>query len=152
MNQNSIFTTLLVLGVAGVVYDLAILRFFPLLSDAGSVPASHGSQTTSNLGERTYGNREAYEWLRARISAQEIIQQNPDTPYQDTFYELYSNRQSIAEDSACATVFGGDPRECVPIIQRLAGLFSSGGDSSSHAFELGCKSLRRRRFRCQRYR
>jgi hypothetical protein len=38
-------------------------------------------------------------------------------------------------------VFGGDPRECAPIIKRLTELFSSGPDSSSQAFELTCKSL-----------
>ncbi len=139
--QKAFLTILLLLGVAGAVYDLAILRFFPLLSDAGIVPTLAWLATDKNLGERTYANREAYEWLRARTSADAIIQQNPKTNYQDTFYGLYSNRQTVAEDEACATVFGGDPRECVPIVTRLDALFSMAGNSNSQSFKTACESL-----------
>jgi hypothetical protein len=139
--QKAFLTTLLLLGVAGVAYDLTILRFFPLLSDAGTVPAIPWLATDKNLGERTYANREAYEWLRARTSADAIIQQNPKAIYQDTFYGLYANRQTVAEDEACATVFGGDPLECVPIVSRLDTLFSAAGNSSLPSFKAACESL-----------
>jgi hypothetical protein len=139
--NGGFITALLVLGVCGVAYDLAILRFFPLLSDAGAVPRIAWLANDRKLGERTYANRQAYEWLRARTSAQAIIQQNPEVAYQDTFYELYANRRTLAQDSTCTTVFGGDPRECIPILERLKEVFSGGPDTSSQAFTLACKDL-----------
>ncbi len=129
-------TALLVLGAAGVVYDLAILRFFPVLSDAGRVPTIAWLANDRHLGERTYANREAYEWLRARTSDRAILQQNPNPIYQDTFYGLYSNRSTVAEDGSCATVFGGDPAECAPVLARLTMLFSSSG-----SFETACQTM-----------
>lgn len=140
-SQKAFLATLLLLGVAGAAYDLTILRFFPVLSDAGVVPTIAWLATDKNLGERTYANREAYEWLRARTSAAAIIQQNPNAIYQDSFYGLYANRQTVAEDESCATVFGGDPRECVPIVSRLDALFSIPGNSSLPSFKAACDSL-----------
>jgi len=131
----------LILGVVGVVYDLAILRFFPVLSDAGRVPKIDWLANDEKLGRRTYANREAYEWLRARTPARAVIQQNPNTPVQDTFYGLYGNRQTVAEDTTCGTTFGGDPRECVTIMDRLTRLFSIDGTSSSQGFDTACESL-----------
>ncbi|MGO9229793.1 MAG: hypothetical protein ACLQKA_11390 [Bryobacteraceae bacterium] len=139
--KGSILIPLLALGVSGVVYDLAILRFFPLLSDEGKVPKIGWMAADENLGRRTYASREAYEWIRARTPARAIIQQNPRPELQDTTYGLYANRQTVAEDASCATVFGGDLRECIPVMARLTGLFSSDGKSPSTSFAAACKSL-----------
>jgi hypothetical protein len=138
--RKAFLATLLFLGVAGTAYDLVILRFFPLLSDAGTVPTIAWLATDKSLGERTYANREAYEWLRARTSANAVIQQNPKAIYQDTFYGLYANRQTVAEDETCATVFGGSPLECVPIVSRLNALFSA-NDASLPSFQAACENL-----------
>ncbi len=139
--RKALLVALLVLGAAGVVYDLAILRFFPVLSDAGSVPKIAWLANDDQLGRRTYANREAYEWLRAKTSEHAILQQNPNPIYQDTFYELYSNRPTLAEDSACATAFGGDPSECSPVVARLTKLFSTGDDASSGSFQMACRTM-----------
>jgi hypothetical protein len=132
-DRKPLLRVLLVLGVAGVLYDLAILRFYPLLSDAGLVPKIEWLARDGQLGRRTYANREAYQWLRARTPLQAIIQQNPDPVYQDTFYGLYANRQTVAEDSNCGAGFGGDPRECGPVLARLTPLFAAGAGSGSFA-------------------
>jgi hypothetical protein len=139
--QKVFLTVLMILGVTGVAYDLTILRFFPLLSDAGTVPTIPWLASDKNLGERTYANREAYEWLRARTLAQAVIQQNPAVIYQDTFYGLYANRQTMAEDETCATVFGGDPIECAPVVKRLNLLFSKSATSVLPALKTACESL-----------
>jgi hypothetical protein len=132
-DQKSLLRVLLVLGVAGVLYDLAILRFYPLLSDAGRVPKIGWLAGDRQLGLRTYANREAYQWLRARTPQQAIIQQNPHPVYQETFYGLYANRQTVAEDANCGAGFGGDPRECGPVLARLTPLFAAGAGSRSFA-------------------
>jgi hypothetical protein len=129
---------LLVLGVAGVIYDLAILRFYPVLSDAGKVPKIGWLASDQLLGLRTAANRGAYEWLRARTPETAVIQPNPEPDYQDTFYGAYGHRQTVAVGGACASGFGGDPRECAPLMPALAGLFAGGG---TQVFESACRSL-----------
>ena len=131
----------LILGVAGVIYDLAMLRFFPVLSDAAMVPKLLWLGNDEKLGSRTYANREAYEWLRARTSVDATVQQNPHVSVQDTFYGLYANRQTVAVDSLCGTQFGGDPQQCVSISTRLTALFAAGDSSSSRSFLLACENL-----------
>ncbi len=128
---------LLVLGAAGVVYDLAILRFYPVLSDAGVLPAIDWMSPDRKFGERTYANREAYEWLRAHTPARAVIQQNPRPVFQDTFYGMYGHRQTVAADPTCGAAFGGDPRGCAAILTVLAPLYSGG----SRAFEDACARL-----------
>ena len=129
---------LLIVGAAGVVCDLAILRFFPVLSDAGVVPKIPWMAADQKLGERTYANREAYEWLRARTPPRAIIQQNPDVDYQDTFWGLYGQRQTVAADRGCGTGFGGDPGECAPTYARLGQLYSHG---TLESFAAACSAL-----------
>jgi hypothetical protein len=129
---------LLVLGLASVIYDLAILRFYPVLSDAGKVPKIGWIANDQLLGLRTAANRGAYEWLRARTPETAVIQPNPEPDYQDTFYGAYGHRQTVAVGGACASGFGGDPRECAPLMPALAGLFAGGG---TQVFESACRSL-----------
>jgi hypothetical protein len=127
-----------VLGLAGVIYDLAILRFYPVLSDAGTVPKIGWMAGDQLLGLRTAANREAYEWLRARTPETAVVQQNPEPVFQDTFFGAYGHRQTVAFDRACATGFGGDPRECTPLVLALSGLFAGGG---AQALESTCRTL-----------
>lgn len=128
----------LVLGLAGVFYDLAILRFYPVLSDAGLVPKIGWLASDRFLGLRTAANREAYEWLRVRSPETAVILQNPEPVYQDIFYGAYGQRQTIATSGACGSTFGGDPRECASLTPVLAGLFTGGG---LPAFASVCQSL-----------
>ncbi len=116
---------LAILGFAGTVYDQALLRFYPLLSDAKVLPKVPWLAQDEQLGHRTYANREAYEWLRAHSAATVIVQQNPLPGVQDSFYELYANRRTVAEDIQCASQFGGDPKACEPLQKEIRRLFSS---------------------------
>jgi len=115
--------TLGALGLAGTVYDQGLLRFYAPLSDAKILPKIAWLAPDEKLGERTYANREAYEWLRAHSESGSSVQQNPVPVIQDSFYGLYANRRTLAEDVECATTFGGDPKECVPLQTALAPLF-----------------------------
>jgi hypothetical protein len=121
-------TLLIVLGIAGVVYDLAILRFYPVLADLGKVPKIGWLGTDRQVGLRTLANREAYEWIRARTPETAIIQQNPEPVYQDTFFGAYGERQTIAVGYICGSSFGGDPQECQSTMAVLNPLFAGGGN------------------------
>jgi len=136
--RKALLQVLMALGVAGVAYDLAILRFFPVLSDAGRVPKIEWLASDGQLGPRTYANREAYEWLRERTSMRAVVQQNPEPVYQDTFWGLYGQRQTVAEDVLCGTGFGGDVEECKPILGRLRHLYLAG---TPEDLASACRSL-----------
>jgi len=139
LRERPFMAALLLLGAAGTIYDLAILRFYPVWADQGMLPKIAWMSSDGQLGKRTYAGREAYQWLRSQTTPRSIIQQNPDPPYQDTLYGLYANRQTIAEDRSCGSGFGGDSSACEPIVKRLTGLFATG--ASLQTFRNACENL-----------
>jgi hypothetical protein len=130
---------LAILGFLGTMYDQALLRFYPLLSDYKVLPKVAWLARDEKLGQRTYANREAYAWLRTHSTARSLIQQNPKQEIQDTFYGLYADRGTLAEDVECATTFGGDPKACIPLQRMLLPLFA--GDASSESLGAACAAL-----------
>jgi hypothetical protein len=128
------------LGLAGTIYDQALLRFYAPLSDAKFLPKVAWLASDEKLGARTYANRQAYEWLRAHSKPQSIVQQNPLPVIQESFYGLYANRRTLAEDSECATTFGGDLKACAPLQKALRPLFL--GQSPAQALDAVCAALR----------
>jgi len=138
-NQFSKLLILAALGLAGTIYDQALLRFYAPLSDAKFLPKVAWLARDERLGDRTYANREAYEWLRAHSNAAAFVQQNPNPVTQDTFYGLYANRATLAEDIACMTPFGGDPKGCAPLQEKLAPAFAA--DSPESALDSACAAL-----------
>ncbi len=129
----------IVLGLAGTVYDLAILRFYPVLSDAGKVPPLAWMGSDRLLGWRTAANREAYEWLRARTPETAVVQQYPEPFIEDVYSGAYGQRQAAAMGGDCTAVFGGDSRECAALMRPLSGLFAAG--SGTDALASVCRSL-----------
>lgn len=136
--RTKLATLLIVLGVAGAAYDLAILRFYPVLADFGKVPKIVWLGTDRQVGLRTIANRETYEWIRARTPETAVIQQNPAPVYQDTFFGAYGDRQTIAVGFLCGSSFGGDPRDCQSTMAILVPLFAGGG---AQALASACSSL-----------
>ncbi|HEV2201600.1 MAG TPA: hypothetical protein VGR73_17405 [Bryobacteraceae bacterium] len=136
--DRAVLMAMLWLGAAGVVYDLAIGRFYPLLSDAQRAPKISWLAQDEKLGWRTYANRAAYDWLRAHTSDRAFIQNNPNVAVQDTFYGIYADRRTLAEDATCSAAFGGDPHECPALVERLDGLFAGRGQETLESL---CRSL-----------
>jgi hypothetical protein len=130
---------LVALGLAGTIYDQALVRFFAPLYPSKHLPKVPSLSPDNKLGERTYANREAYDWLRANSMASSRVQQNPDPVIQDTFYGLYADRNTLAEDVECATNFGGDPRACAPLQSILRPVFAA--HARDTAFESACAAL-----------
>ncbi len=137
-SRTALATLLIGLGLAGVAYDLAILRFYPVLADCGKVPKIGWLGTDRQVGTRTLANREAYEWIRARTPETAVIQQNPEPVYQDTFFGAYGDRQTIAVGYLCGSSFGGDPQECQSTMAVLAPLFAGGG---TQVLASACRNL-----------
>jgi hypothetical protein len=136
--RRAFMTALLVLGAAGTVYDLTILRIYPMLTDAGVAPGLPWIGKDRLTGKRIYANRQAYEWLRRNTSNSAVEQPNPTTS-ESTFSLLYGNRQFLAADADCGVTFGGDPRTCASLVRPLHALFSAGSDAGQ--MEAVCQAL-----------
>ena len=118
---------LLVLGVAGSVYEVCMARFYYVRS--------------STSGDRTYLLRQIYQDLKKRLPEQAVVQQNPNVVPGDVFYGLYADRQAAAETSQCGAVFGGDPALCGSVITRINDLFEKPAALDPHAVDAACKDL-----------
>ncbi len=133
-------TALLVLGVAGSVYEAGINRFYPLLADGGTVHTVAWIATDRQAGKRTYATREAGEWAEAATPRNGVVQFNPHIPIQATAAFLYDGRRTIAGSDNCLSAFGGDPALCAPILRTLDGVFLAGGQTGQ-AFDGACRAL-----------
>jgi len=134
-----LLATLLAIGAAGTVYDLAILRFHPVMADGGLIPPVLWMARDRAIGKRTFATREAYEWLQGQTPSTATIQFNPAVTWQNTPAMLYSERQIVAADRKCYAIFGGDPHLCEAIQANLDGLFARAADEGR--FERACESL-----------
>jgi hypothetical protein len=114
---------MLVLGAAATIYDVTMLRIYPVLSDDLAIPRYHWLAPDHKLGERTYALRQTYEALDKVLPKRAIVQQNPNAQPGDLFYGLYADRQTAAEASACGAVFGGPPALCAGVVTPIHTLF-----------------------------
>ncbi len=111
-------TVLMVVGVAGCVYQLVLLRTYLPWQQA------HGNPEVQGVGERTYALREAYAAMQSRIPVGARIQYDPSvTSFFLYPHPLFANRQLITAEASCSTAFGGDRAACPPIQDALAQLF-----------------------------
>ena len=120
----------LALGAAGVVYDLAITRSYPLLADMGVVPPIDWMGPDRQIGQRTFAARQAYEWARTAIPDTASIQFNPRVAFEEATAMLYSERRFVSGDPGCGNVFGGDPAVCKPIVAKLDAFYAAGKSDS----------------------
>jgi len=118
---------MLILGVAGSIYEVSMVRFY------------YANSATS--GDRTYLLRQIYQDLKKRLPVQAVIQQNPNGVPGDVFYGLYADRQAAAETSQCGVVFGGDPALCNGVITPINDLFEKPGAVSAERVDALCKDL-----------
>lgn len=128
---RGVLVTLLTLGVVGTMYEVAMIRFAPILYgrydryDPWQIVNPGGLDTDRQGGKRTYALRSVYETLNAQLPASAIIQHNPAT---ENFVPqaLYSGHDFVAGDLGCVTAFGGDQSVCNQRVRRLVALFKLG--------------------------
>ncbi len=132
---------LALLGAAGVVYDLAILRFYPLLADAGVLSTVQWIGPDRHAGERNYAQREAYEWLGTNSVPRARIQFDPSVEFEDLPAFLYAQRQIVAGDWGCLATFGGDTALCEPLAAALHRLYPKPGQAAPVAIADACRSV-----------
>jgi hypothetical protein len=140
-HQKQMLVVFFALGFAGTVYDLAMVRFYPVLADRGVVPPLDWMSPDRNFGKRTYAERSAYQWLHTVTVATAAVQSNPKVVFQDTVGMIYGDRHSIAADTFCLTSFGGDPAQCPPVLSRVLAAFPEDARSLPASFQDICRSL-----------
>ena len=139
---RSVFlTALLVLGAVGTVYDVAILRLYPVLADGGALPTIGWMAPDRQLGRRNYAGREAYEWAARRTAPSAIVQFDPHVTIQDTSAFLYASRQFAAADEFCFTGFGGDPALCPALVAKLNRIYPKAGQPALETIDTACETL-----------
>ena len=131
-------TATLVVGLAGNLYELFMLRSFTILTDNGMNPGFNNINPGEEQGARTYAARDVWEWLSAHTPDWIIEQHNP-VASGDLAPGLYSNRQMVMLDGSAAIAFGGNPAESKPIQAELFTLF--GPESRGINVDGLCQSL-----------
>jgi len=123
---HGVLAALLLLGILGTVFQVLMLRMFPVLVDhgldRGDFPAQRWVDSDRQFGKRTYALRSAYEVLNAQLPSSAIVQSNPYTE-DPILHMLYSGHDSAAFNSECGVTFGGDPGLCALRVPKLSGLF-----------------------------
>jgi hypothetical protein len=139
--HRRLLTILLVLGASGTLYDIAILRLYPVLADHGVVAEIGWMAPDRQLGARNDSAREAYEWIAQSTPSRAIVQFDPHVEIQDTSALLYARRQIAAADLRCLAVFGGDASLCPPLVAELLRLYPGKGAPAAAGKETACRSL-----------
>ena len=140
-HQRELLVVFFALGAAGTAYDLLIVRTYPLLADRGVVPQLDWVSPDRDSGHRVFAARTAYQWLRHATSATAAVQANPKVVFQDTFGMIYGDRHSVAADLACLSGFGGNPKDCPPIIAHLQKIYPPDGRGAPPAIREVCDAL-----------
>ena len=114
----------ILLGVIGTLYQVTMLRIYPLLHDyANADPALFDwVYADQKVGERTYALRSVYEHLNAVLPADSIVQYNP---YATSFisHEIYSSHAAAVGGPDCASAFGGNSNTCGLRFKEVMPLF-----------------------------
>jgi hypothetical protein len=140
-NRRAVVAALLALGVAGTLYEVCMVRFYPVLSDDFEIPRSQWLSADRHLGTRTYALREAYERLKNILPERAVVQHNPNVIPNDLFYGLYADRQAAADTLTCGVVFGGDSALCSGIIGPINDLFEKPGVIGAEEIDAMCGEL-----------
>ncbi len=134
----------LVLGVMTVVYDIVMLRVFPLLADAQLTASpswlgTEGVSSNGDVGRRAYALREAYEWARMEVPPDLVVQHNPDTEI-EIFHGLYGGHQTAAADWHHGMLYGIPDQAYRPVSDLVAGIFED-PESTPSDVDAICRQL-----------
>lgn len=101
-----------VLGVVGTLYQVTMLRIYPLLHDYGKADSTFDwVYPDQNVGARTYALRSVYDRINEMLPANSILQYNPYA-ISSISHEIYSEHAAAVGGPDCATAFGGNSNTC----------------------------------------
>ena len=112
----------LAIGIATSVFELGLLRLYPILTDRGIVAGMLEINPDDDLGARDFSAREVYERLDRTIPASSVVQHHP-IDMQDIMAGLYANRQFALMDLSTAVTFAGESGGPEAVLEKLQALF-----------------------------
>ena len=131
----------LAIGMVSSIFELGLLRVYPILADNKIVNRSTDIFPDDNLGLRNFSARTVYETLDRTLPSSAVVQQNP-TKEIDFMSGLYSNRQFAIKDLGTARTFSGDQVGPAAVLGPLKDLFDGDrNDATSVCKQLGIDAL-----------
>jgi hypothetical protein len=130
---------LLAFGVLSTVYQVAVLRFGPVLYDQKRISwAPTWLDSDRNMGLRVFALRSVYDQLWTMLPAKTVVQYNPLAP---TYipHLLYSGHDAAMGMPLCGTAFGGEIRLCKPRVDAIASLFVTPRLADSARLDSTCR-------------
>jgi hypothetical protein len=120
---------LLIVGALGTVYQVSVLRFYPVRTESAPAPDYPWLATDRQFGKRNFATRQVYEQLRDLLPPNAVVEHNPQSELGDILHGMYADRQLAAEGLGCGTVLGGDEQICSRNWTALESLFQPSPDS-----------------------
>ncbi len=136
---KQLLLALAVVGVASNVANGLLLRFVPPAADAGLIAMPGMYAPDRQLGERTFAQHEAYEWLQLQTPEDAIVQHNPKPAIERTdgglaFQPaLYARRPFAAYDDDMSTLFSVSPERYFPIAEDIVTAFVNPTEENAEA-------------------
>jgi hypothetical protein len=115
------------IGVLTTVFELAMLRAFPVLADEGIITGVMEIDPYDDMGLLDYSVRQVYEKLDRTLPSSAVVQHDP-LDNQDIMAGLYANRQFAIMDLDTAVTFIGNRTEPEKVLSPLKDLFDGARD------------------------
>lgn len=125
LKNEKVLVCLMIIGMMTTLFSMSLLRFWPMLLDAGmtGVPARLSPDT--RLGRRTYAARQAYAYIRDNLPEDAIVQYDPLKAI-DRPSGLYGTRQmAIADHSS----YGAPPQGFQTLKAEIAPIFQNASNN-----------------------
>lgn len=119
---------LAIIGVAGTVYQLVLLKLYLPMQQ------KHGDPNVVGLAEYNYALRDADAALQGHIPQAARVQHNVHVPVYFSSAQLFNTSwQVIADTEKCNTSFGGEATPCMDIQASIARIFPQPGTPAPSA-------------------
>jgi hypothetical protein len=117
---------LLAIGAMTTLYEVAILRVYPVLADARVIGMPDWLGPDNRLGQRVYALRQTHRWISDELPDTAIVQHNPAV-WKD-LYGFYSERQVAVADFENGMLFGIPEGAFLAVERPVAQVFSADSD------------------------
>lgn len=120
-NVRKILIVLIAMGAFTSLFDVAMLRFWPMVIDTGVVPFPRILSRDTHFGERTFAAREIFTYIDTSLPSDFIVQFSPGHIV-DSLSGLYRTRPSVISYN---TLYGVGPQEYDPLINGIQKIFDA---------------------------
>jgi len=119
---RQILAICLAIGTASTIFQMFMLRSAPMLTDRGSITATHWVVSGQHFGRRAFALRSVYESTSLQLPPSAVLQRNPASR-NIILHMLYSGHDEAAGNFDCWSDFGGDSAVCKLRVQSIVPIF-----------------------------